>query len=87
VQPRGRLGELGNGRGVTVADDVVAAGRVVLDHAPEEIGEIRDVDRGQVLLPRASMIRNGPVWVAHQARDCRSVEELNHGRGGVAAPR
>ena len=33
----------------SIADDVVAAGRVVLQSAPEEIREVGDVDRGPVL--------------------------------------
>ena len=40
----GRLGQLGNGRVQSIADDVVAAGRVVLQRAPEEIGQVGDVD-------------------------------------------
>ena len=49
----GRLGELGNGRVESVADDVVATSRVVLQGAPEEIGQVRDVDRRPMLLPAA----------------------------------
>ena len=49
----GRLGQLGNGRVQSVADDVVAASRVVLQRAPEEIRQVGDVDRRPVLLSRA----------------------------------
>ena len=49
----GRLGQLRNGRVQSIADDVVTAGRVVLQSAPEEIREVGDVDRGPVLMSRA----------------------------------
>ena len=49
----GRLGQLRNGRVQSIADDVVTAGRVVLQSAPEEIRQVRDVDRGPMLTSRA----------------------------------
>src|SRR5579859_6795797 len=49
----GSVGELGDGRVQPVADDVVATGRVVLEHAPEEVGEICDMHGGPVLLAGA----------------------------------
>src|SRR5436190_6550682 len=49
----GRLGQLRNGRVQSIADDVVTAGRVVLQSAPEDIRQVRDVDRGPVLTPGA----------------------------------
>src|SRR3954465_7847541 len=44
-----RLGEFRDGRVQSIADDVVTAGGVVLQDAPEEIREVGDVDRGPVL--------------------------------------
>ena len=46
---RGRLGELGDGRVHSIADDVVAASRVVFQRAPEEVRQVRDMDRRPVL--------------------------------------
>src|SRR4051812_26794688 len=49
----GRVGQLGDGRVQSIADDVVAASRVVFQRAPEEVGQVGDVDRRPVLLSRA----------------------------------
>ena len=49
----GGLGDLGDRRIRSVADDVEAAGRVVFQNPPEEVTQVRDVNRRPVLLPRA----------------------------------
>src|SRR5690242_4979964 len=48
-----RPGQLGNGVAQPVADDVVTAGRPPLEHEPEDLGEIGDMDRRPMLLPVA----------------------------------
>jgi len=46
---RRRLRELGNGRVLSITDDVVAASRVVVQRAPEKVRQVRDMDRRPAL--------------------------------------
>lgn len=49
----GRLREFGDGRVQSIADNVIATGRVMLQLAAEEVGKVGNMDCRPVLFPGA----------------------------------